>query len=344
MRRREFLAAATAAAAASPGAAAPVRAQGAAMQDLPWRPDRPVTIIVPWAAGGSTDQMARIVAAELEAAVGSRFVVVNQPGASGSIGTRNALEAPNDGLTWAAGAAVDVGCYKVLGLLDTQLSDWHLFFAVANVNIVTANPGAGFRDFGQLLEAFKARGQTIAVSTAGVSSAGHNFMEAIRAATGIQYRHATYDGGNPAMIANTSGETPVGAVLLVEAAEMIKARRLIPLAVQAENPVTLAGYGEIPSIRRWIPDIPAPLNYFGIWAPKGVPQAAIDTMGRVWRERIANSQRLKDYAEHRAALFTPISGQRAHDEAWKMVRQTAWLYFDGGKARVSPDMLGIQRL
>jgi len=288
--------------------------------------------------------MARIVAAELEAAIGTRFVVVNQPGASGSIGTRNALEAARDGMTWAAGAAVDVGCYKVLGLLDTQLADWNLFFAVANVNILVANPQAGIRDFGAAIEAFRSRGAGMAVATAGVSSAGHNMMSAVRAATGINYRHATYDGGNPAMIATVSGETPMGAVLLVEAAEMIRARRLIPLAVQAEQPVTLQGHGEIPSVRRWLPDMPAPLNYFGIWCPKGVPQNVVDTVGAVWREKIANSQRLRDYANQRAALFTPIHGQQAHDEAWKMVRQTAWLYFDGGTARVSPDTLGIQRL
>ena len=321
--------------------AAPVvaRAQGAA-----WRPDRPVTLIVPWAAGGSTDQMARIVAAELEAAIGTRFVVVNQPGASGSIGTRNALEAPRDGMTWAAGAAVDVGCYKVLGLLDTQLADWNLFFAVANVNILVANPNAGIRDFGAAIEQFRARGQSLAVATAGVSSAGHNMMSAVRAATGINYRHATYDGGNPAMIATVSGETPMGSVLLVEAAEMIRARRLIPLAVQAEQPVTLQGHGEIPSVRQWIPNMPAPLNYFGVWCPKGVPGNVVDTVSAAWRDRIANSQRLRDYAAQRAAVFAPLHGQAAHDAAWTMVRQTAWLYFDGGTARVSPDTLGIQRL
>ena len=335
MKRRHLLGTAAAALACP----ATVRAQSYA-----WRPDRPVTIIVPWAAGGSTDQMARLVAAEMEAAIGGRFVVVNQPGASGSIGTKNALEQPRDGLTWAAGAAVDVGCYKTLGLLDTALSDWHLFFAVANVNTICANPSSGFRDFGAFLEALRARGGSIAVSTAGVSSAGHNFMEAIRAATNIQYRHATYDGGNPATIAVVSGEVPVGSMLMVEAAEMIKARRLVPLAVQSERPVTLAGFGEIPSVRRWLPDVPAPLNYFGVWVPKGVPQPVVDTVSQVWRERIANSRRLKDYADQRAALFTPLHGQEAHDEAWKMVRQTAWLYFDGGKARVSPDTLGIQRL
>ncbi len=340
MLRRHLLAA-TAAGIAAP---ATLRAQAA------WRPDRPVTIIVPWAAGGSTDQMARIVAAEAEGPLGQRVVVVNQPGASGSIGTRNAMEAAKDGYTWAAGAAVDVGCYKVLGLLDTQLSDWNLFFAVANVNVLVANPQSGFRDFGAALEALKTRGQGIGIATAGVSSAGHNMMEAVRAATpGLQYRHATYDGGNPAMIATVSGETPLGAVLLVEAAEMIRARRLIPLAVQSDNPVTLAAQGnspaiEIPSVRRWLPNMPAPLNYFGIWCPKGVPEPVVATMTNIWRTTIANSQRLKDYATSRAALFTPIYGQQAHDEAWKMVRQTAWLYFDGGKARVSPDTLGIARL
>jgi tripartite-type tricarboxylate transporter receptor subunit TctC len=335
MTTRRTVLAAGAAALAMPGLA---RAQGA------WRPDRPVTLIVPWAAGGSTDQMARIVAAELEAAIGTRFVVVNQPGASGSIGTRNALEAPRDGMTWAAGAAVDVGCYKVLGLLDTQLADWNLFFAVANVNILVANPAAGIRDFGAALDAFRARGQSLAVATAGVSSAGHNMMSAIRAATGINYRHATYDGGNPAMIATVSGETPMGSVLLVEAAEMIRARRLIPLAVQAEQPVTLQGHGEIPSVRQWIPNMPAPLNYFGIWCPKGVPANVVDTVSAVWRDRMANSGRLRDYAAGRAAVFAPLHGQEAHDAAWTMVRQTAWLYFDGGTARVSPDTLGIQRL
>jgi tripartite-type tricarboxylate transporter receptor subunit TctC len=332
---RRTLFAAGAASLAMPGIA---RAQGA------WRPDRPVTIIVPWAAGGSTDQMVRLVAPELEAALGQRFVVVNQPGASGSIGTRNALAAAKDGYTWAAGAAVDVGCYKVLGLLDTMLADWNLFFAVANVNILVANPQAGIRDFGAAMEAFRSRGASLAVATAGVSSAGHNMMSAVRAATNINYRHATYDGGNPAMIATVSGETPMGAVLLVEAAEMIRARRLIPLAVQAEQPVTLQGFGEIPSITRWLPNVPAPLNYFGIWCPKGVPQNVVDTMGQVWADKIANSPRVKDYAAQRAAVFAPLHGQEAFDQAWKMVRQTAWLYFDGGTAKVSPDTLGIQRL
>jgi tripartite-type tricarboxylate transporter receptor subunit TctC len=319
-------------------------APGLVQAQAAWRPDRPVTLIVPWAAGGSTDQMARIAAVELEEALGQRFVVVNQPGASGSIGTRNVLQAARDGYTWAAGAAVDVGCYKVNGLLDTMLADWHLFFTVANVNTIAVNPSSGFRDFPQLLQALSAR-RDIAVGTAGVSSAGRNMMETIRAAApAVNYRHATYDGGNPAVLAAVAGEVPVVSALLVEMAEMIRGRRLIPLAAQSENPITLQGFGEIPSIRRWLPTMPAPLNYFGIWAPKGVPDNVVSTVTGIWESRVANSQRMKDYATSRAAVFAPLHGQAAFDAAWVMVRQTAWLYFDAGTARVSPETLGIQRL
>lgn len=318
-------------------------AGAAVAQNYPWKPERPVTIIVPWAAGGSTDQMARIVANELEGALGQKFVVVNQPGASGSIGTKNALEAKHDGYTWAAGAAADVGTYRTLGMLETNLSDWSLFFAVANVGAISANPNSPYKDFGQLLSALKASGENISVATAGVSSAGHNMMEMIKAATPIKYRHVTYEGGNPAVIAAVAGETPVVTQLLVEMSEMIKGKKLTPLVVLNDKPVTLAGYGEIPPITKWIPGMVAPVNYFGIWVPKGAPPAVIQTMEMVWKDKIANSAALKKYADDRSAIFAPLYGQEAHDGAMKMVRQTAWLYFDAGKAKVSPDTVGIPR-
>ena len=78
------------------GIAAPAAAQQ-------WKPSRPINLIVPWAAGGSTDQVTRVAAAEMEKALGQTIVVVNQPGASGAIGTKSALDAPKDGYTWTAG-------------------------------------------------------------------------------------------------------------------------------------------------------------------------------------------------------------------------------------------------
>src|SRR5262245_25123689 len=270
------------------GCAVWLMAGQAIAQDYSWKPDRPVTIIVPWAAGGSTDQMAHIVASELEAELKQKFIVVNQPGASGSIGTKNAVEAPKDGYTWAAGAATDVGTYRVLGLLDSGLKDWHMFFAVANLTAIAANPNAPFKDFGQLLEALKTGGASVPVATAGLSSAGHNFMESVKAAAKIDYKHVTYDGGNPAVLATVAGETQAVAQLLVEMSEFIKGKRLVPLAVLSEKPVMLEGYGEIAPTTKWLPSMPAPMNYFGIWVGKGTPDNVGETI-RAARDRKATT-------------------------------------------------------
>ncbi len=308
-----------------------------------WAPDKPITIIVPWSAGGSTDQVTRVVAGELEEALGQKVVIVNQPGASGSVGTKGAWDAPHDGYTWAAGAASDLGTYPVLDMLDVTLDNWSLFLNVANVSVIGVNPDSPYQNVTDLLDAMKANPDQVAVATAGLSSAGHNAMEAIAQATGVTYKHVTYDGGNPAVIATVSGETEVTTQLASEQAEMIRAGRIRPLAVIGTEPLELAGHGAIAPITDEMPDISLATNYFGIWTPKDVPAEVLETMTAVWNDTIANSEALKDYAADRGALFTPYAGDDAYERAMGMVRQNAWLLFDGGKAAKSPDEFGIER-
>jgi tripartite-type tricarboxylate transporter receptor subunit TctC len=168
-------------------------------------------------------------------------------------------------------------------------------------------------------------------------------MELIAANSKIKYKHVTYDGGNPAVIATVGGETQAVAQLLVEMSEMIKAKRLRPLAAVSDKPVPLEGYGEIPNITKWLPNMPAPMNYFGIWVPKDAPPEVIKTMEMAWEKKIKNSDALKKYAAQRSALFAPIHGKEAQAEAKKMIDLTAWLYYDAGKAKLSPDTVGIKR-
>ena len=324
-------------------AAALLAVASAAPAQAQWQPSKPITIIVPWSAGGSTDQVTRVVAGELSEALGQNVVVVNQPGASGSIGTKNALEAEKDGYTWTAGAAQDLGSYIVLGMLDTKITDWHLFLDVANVSVVGVNPDAPFQDFGELLAAMKEKPEQITVATAGMASAGHNAMESIAAATGVTYKHVTYDGGNPAVIATVAGETQVTTQLAVEQAEMIRAKRIRPLTVLSDTPLELAGYGTIEPITKWLADYNVVGNYFGIWTPKGVPDEVIETMGKVWEEKIATSEALKKYAADRGALFAPYHGDEAQTRVLPAVQAFSWLMYDRGKAKVSPDSVGIPK-
>ena len=110
---------------------------------------------MPWAAGGSTDQVSRVAAAEIENALGQKVVVVNQGGASGSIGTRNALQAAPDGYTWTAGAAKDLGTYVISGLLDTKITDWRLYLSVVNVSILGVNNNTPYKSAQDVVNAMR---------------------------------------------------------------------------------------------------------------------------------------------------------------------------------------------
>ena len=322
-------------------ACAVVASHGAQAQN--WKPTRPINLIVPWAPGGSTDQITRVTAAELEKALGQTIVIVNQPGASGSIGTKSALDAAKDGYTWTAGAAQDLGTYQTLGSLNTKITDWNLFLTVANIQVIGVNPNTPYQTAKQLLDAMKAKPNSISVATAGVTSAGHNAMELIARATGVTYRHVTYDGGNPAVVATVAGETEVTTQLAVEQADMIRGKRLRPLATVSDKPLELEGYGTIPALSATVPGFSAPANYFGIFVPKGVPDEVIKTLEKIWNEQIAKSESIKRYAASRGALFAPSYGEAAQKAVFPAVQANAWLLFNSGKAKVSPDTVGIAK-
>jgi len=189
----------------------------------------------------------------------------------------------------------------------------------------------------------KAKPGQVSVATAGVTSGGHNAMELISKNTGVKYKHVTYDGGNPAVVATVAGEADVTTQLAVEQADMIRGKRLRPLASISDKALELEGYGTIPPLSQTLPGFTAPINYFGIFIPKGVPDEVVKTVERIWAENIAKSEALKKYAVSRGALFAPVYGEAAQKAVFPAVQANAWLLYDGGKAKVSPDTVGIPR-
>jgi tripartite-type tricarboxylate transporter receptor subunit TctC len=309
-----------------------------------WKPEKPISLIVPWGAGGATDGVSRQTAMVLEGHLGQKIVVVNQPGASGSVGTKSVLDQPREGLYWTAGAVKDLGVYKVQGLLDTTLDDWHLFLNFAIPNVVAVNADTPYQDFGELLEAFKANPGKIKVATAGVNSAGHTAIEMIKSYTDIDYKHVSYEGGNPAVIATVAGECEVVPQLAKEEVDMLKAGKLRALAVLADGPLSIEGYDqEIPSVKQWIPDFVTAPIYFGIFVPKGVPDEAVATLTEIWNTSLAGDEELKTFAAQNAMIFDPATGDAAMKKSFPMVQLDAWLKFDSGDAAVDPSTIGIPR-
>lgn len=308
-----------------------------------WQPNKPITIIVPWAAGGSTDQVTRVSAAEVEKHLGQKVVIVNQPGASGSIGTKNALEAPKDGYTWTAGAAKDLGTYKVMGMLDTTAKDWNIYLTVAHIAVVGVNPNSPYKTMKELLDAMKAKPGQVSVATAGVASSGHAAIEAIARAAGVTYKHITYDGGNPAVVATVAGETEVTTQLAAEQTEMIRGKRLRPLAVVGDKPLEIEGFGTVPPLSQFIPGFKDPVNYFGIFVPKGVPAEVTATLDKIWADKFSKSEAVLKYAQNRGAIFAPLAGEEAQKAVFPAIQTYAWTQQAAGKAKVSPDTVGIAK-
>jgi tripartite-type tricarboxylate transporter receptor subunit TctC len=308
-----------------------------------WKPDKPITIIVPWAAGGSTDQVTRVTAAELEKHLGQKVVVLNQPGASGSVGTKNALEAPKDGYTWTAGGAKDLGTYKVLGMLDTSAKDWGLYLNVAHIAVVGVNADTPYKTMTELLAAMKAKPGAVPVATAGVNSSGHAAIEAIARATGTSYKHVTYDGGNPAVVATVAGETQVTTQLAAEQTDMIRAKKIRPLAVVGDKPLEIEGFGTVPPLSQFIPGFKDPINYFGIFVPPGVPADVRATLDKIWATEMSKSDALRKYAQGRGAMFAPMAGDEAQKAVFPAIQAYAWTQQAAGKAKVSPDTVGIPK-
>ncbi|HEY8050596.1 MAG TPA: tripartite tricarboxylate transporter substrate binding protein [Ramlibacter sp.] len=334
MKKRQFIQLAGAAL-ATLAVASPAFAQ--------WKPTRPINLIVPWAAGGSTDQVTRVAAAEMEKALGQTIVIVNQPGASGAIGTKSALDAPKDGYTWTAGAAQDLGAYQALGTLNASIKDWHLFLSVANIQVIGVNPQRPWQNARQFIDDMKAHPGQVKIATAGVTSAGHNAMDFIVKATGVQYKEVSYDGGNPAVVATVSGEADATTQLAVEQADMIRGKRLRPLATVSDKPVELEGYGKIPPLSDTLPGFTAPANYFGIFIPNGVPDDVVKTVEHIWSTTIAHSEAMKKYATSRGALFNPLYGDAAQKAVFPAVQANAWNLQAAGKTKVSPDTVGIPK-
>ena len=307
-----------------------------------WKPEKPITVIVPYPAGGVTDLAVRVAAADLEPVLGQKVVVVNQPGANGSVGTTAVMDAPHDGYTWASGGLRDLGTYGVMGMIDTKMEDWNLYIIASMSSILSVNNDAGVDTVQGFVDKVKAEGDKFLIATAGPNSSGGSALGAIALATGIEPKQIVYDGGNPAILATVSGEAQATTQLALEQAEMIRAGKLKPLAAIGASDIKL-GDLVIPAITKDIPNLPPAENFVGIWLPKDVPAEVTETLQKVWVETLSKSAELDKLCTTRGCGAKPLAGADAEAVGKPAIQAAAWSLFDRGVAKVSPDTVGIAR-
>ena len=307
-----------------------------------WKPTKPITAIVPWPAGGATDLTVRILASQMEKVLGQRISVVNTPGASGAIGMQNAYDAPKDGYTWTGNADVSIVNYPVLDLMKITHRDWIHWYALMTPNIIATTADYPAKDVADLVRIMKEKPGQVAVASAGVGSSGHLALEVFKSATGAVPRHVPYAGGNPAVIATISGESNVVMQLSMEEADMIRAKKLKPLANSSSRTLVISGYGEVPPITKWFPNFPSIGSHFGIMTAKGTPSEVAAAISKAF-DVAAKSEALKKFADEKAVFLVNLK----EGEAMTMLEQAAsvitWSLFDNGAAKISPAQFNIAK-
>src|SRR5512139_3119101 len=135
-----------------------------------WKPTRPITVIVPWPAGGASDTTGRMIAGQMEPILGQRVVIVNTPGGAGATGTKEVWDKPHDGYTLTANATVSVGSYAVLGKLEQTHRDWIYYLPIFTPNVICVKADSPIKTVDDLVKAMKAKPGGVVLASAGVGS------------------------------------------------------------------------------------------------------------------------------------------------------------------------------
>ncbi|HWP88755.1 MAG TPA: tripartite tricarboxylate transporter substrate-binding protein, partial [Burkholderiales bacterium] len=174
-------------------------------------PARPIRAIVPYAAGGGVDAVARLIAPRLGERLGQQVVIDNRPGATGNIGAELASRAAPDGYTvLIAGASIAINVSLYRKLAYDLVKDFAAVTSIAvSPNIVLVHPSLPARSIAELIALARARPGQLNYASGGSGSTLHLTAELFKSMTGVAITHVPYKGTGPALIAVISGETEV---------------------------------------------------------------------------------------------------------------------------------------
>lgn len=239
-------------------------------------PDRPVTIIVPFAAGGNTDAFARIVGERLDTAFGQRFIVENKAGAGGNLGVGQLARAEPDGYTLGMGTvsthAINPTLYKNLPYdPDTAFAPVSLFVTLPNV--LAVNPKIEAQTVPELIELLKANPDKYTFASSGVGTSIHLAGEMLMARTGTKMSHVPYKSSGQVMMDVVAGHVDLAFDNIPTVAEQASAGNVRALAVTSLERAPLMP--DVPPMADFLPGFEA-TSWHGLFAPAGTPPEIVD--------------------------------------------------------------------
>lgn len=309
-------------------------------------PNKSITMIIPYGAGGTTDLTGRQLAIQMEKFLGKSITVVNQGGASGTVGTKSVLDAEPDGYTILF-SADSLGTQRVMGLSEMSYDDFSpILVTVNDPKVIVVNKNSKYNTLKELVEDMKARPGKVKMSYTGPGGSGH-VQSLIYNKFGMDAALTAYASGSDCIVAVLGDQVDFTNSNFSTVTSFIDSGELKLLGISA--PERLERYPDVPTLVEVIPEskeyLQVPFTPLSLLVDKDVPKDIQEVLRNAankaiqeeeWKTYVANNCLEKLYEKYP----NPESAKKFYSD-WESL--VSWLLYDSGAAKYSPEQFGIPR-